>query len=204
MKSTRYSPDELYAKFRNAHDVVTPREFFNRPAHKKTQELYCAARFAQALARVRDCWVVVSDVDEQTDADFHLQVEGQQLPFQITEVQIPGRRRGDEYKEDELPRATVESWDSGTEHGPIWIRDAVQKKHDRYGGNVSELNLLVYANFQAYEHDFEELCLASADVASKFASVWVVNGNGACCIKGGDALGDRRPWLFSDLTEGGA
>ncbi|MBX3088883.1 MAG: hypothetical protein KF853_11735 [Rhodocyclaceae bacterium] len=200
MRNTRYSPDELYATFRDAHDVVTAREFFNSPAHKKTQELYCAARFAQALSRVRDCWVLVSDVDEQTDADFHLEVAGHLLPFQITEVQIPGRRRGDEYKQDMLPRTTLESWDSGTEQGAIWIREAVQKKLDRYGGNVAELNLLVYANFQAYEHDFEEMCHVSKDAASKFATVWVVNGNGACCIKGSATLGGARPWLFSEPT----
>ena len=74
MKNSRYTPDELYAKFRDSHDAVTAREFFNSPVHKKTQELYCAARFAQALSGVCDCWVLVSDVDEQTDADFHLEV----------------------------------------------------------------------------------------------------------------------------------
>ncbi len=124
------------------------------------------------------------------------------MPFQITEVQLPGRRRGDEYKKEALPQATLESWDSGTEHGPAWIRDAVQKKHDRYGGNVAGLNLLVYANFQAYAHGFEELCLTSADVASKFASVWVFDGNGTCCIKGGDVLGPARSWLFSHAMVG--
>lgn len=203
MSITRYSPDELYAKFRSARDVITPRDFFNKPVYKKTQELYCAARFAQALSRVRNCWVHVSDIDEQTDADFHLEVEGQHLPFQITEVQIPDRRRGDEYKQAEIPSENMEHWDSGTEHGFIWIRDAVQKKHDRYGGNVAGLNLLVYANFPAYEHDFEEICRVSQEVASKFASVWVVNGNGACCIKGSEALGDKCPWLFSKIEDGG-
>lgn len=202
MKNSRYSPDELYAKFSDAHDAVTAREFFNSPAHKKTQELYCAARFAQALSRVCDCWVHVSDIDEQTDADFYLEVEGQLFPFQITEVQMPGRRRGDEYKRDGSPTSTLESWDSGTAQGAIWIRDAVQKKHDRYGGNVAGLHLLVYANFQAYEHDFDEMCRASQDVASRFASVWVVNGNGACCIKGHATLGGACPWLFIEPREG--
>lgn len=202
MKTRRYSPNELYARFKEAHDVVSPREFFNCPAHKKTQELYCAARFGQALSQVHDCWLLVADGDEQTEADFHLEVVGKVMPFQITEVQLPGRRRGDEYKQEALPQATLESWDSGAEHGPAWIRDAVQKKHDRYGGDVAGLNLLVYANFQAYEHDFEEICRATTDVASKFASVWVVNGNGACCIKGGDTLGPARPWLFSHAAVG--
>ena len=198
MNNSRYSPDELYAKFRDAHDAITSREFFNSPVHKKTQEIYCAARFAQALSQIRDCWVLISDVDEQTDADFYLEVTCQVFPFQITEVQMPGRKRGDEYKQDKLPLSTLESWDSGSEQGAIWIRDAVQKKHDRYGGDVAKLNLLVYANFQAYEYDFEEICRVSNDAASKFASVWVLSGNGACCIKGSAAISEARPWLFSE------
>jgi len=198
MNTTRYCPDELYAKFRQAHDVASPSEFFNRPAHKKTQELWCAARFGQVFSlHVKPCSLLVADGDEQTDADFHLEVAGKTLPFQITEVQVPGRRRGDEYKKEKLPRATLESWDSGTQQGPVWVRDALLKKHDRYGGEVAGLNLLVYANFQAYEHDYEELCHATAELASRFASVWVLNGNGACCIKGSEALGGARAWLFN-------
>jgi hypothetical protein len=201
MKRTPYSPNELYAKFKSAHDIVSPREFFNKPEHQKTQELYCAARFAQALSTVQDCLVLVSDVDEQTDVDFLLETNGKLFPFQITEVQIPDRRRGDEYKQNELPCTTLESWDEGTEHGPAWIREAIQKKYDRYGGDVSGLNLLVYANFPAYEHDYEKIRSACVDVASKFASVWIVNGHGACCIKGSKSLGDACPWLFSDPVE---
>ncbi len=184
--------------FREAHDVVTLKEFYNRPANKKTQELYCAARFGQALSQLHKCWLRVADGDEQTDADFHLEVAGKVMPFQLTEVQLPGRRRGDEYRQETLPQAILESWDLGTVHGPAWIRDAVQKKHDRYGGNVASLNLLVYANFLACELDFDEVCCATTEVASKFASVWVVHGHGACCIKGGDPLGPARPWLFCD------
>lgn len=196
MKTRRYSPDELYARFKEAHDFVSPREFYNRPTHKKTQEIYCAARFGQALSQVHDCWLLVADGDEQTVADFYLEVAGKVMPFQITEVQFPRRRRGEEYKQKEPPQATLESWDSGEEHGPVWIREAVKKKYDRYGGKVEDLNLLVYANYCAPEHDFEEICRATADVTFKFASVWIVNGNRACCIKGGDTLGPARPWLF--------
>lgn len=201
MNGARYSPNELYSKFRSAHDLVTPREFYSKPIHKKTQELYCAARFAQAFSQIGECWIHVSDVDEQTVSDFHLEFEGRKFPFQVTEVQIPGRKRGDEYKADQLPRATVESWDFGTENGPIWIRDAVRQKHDCYGGDVGNLNLLVYANFQAYEQDFEQICQASESAAAKFASVWIVNGNGACCIKCSVSLGGRRPWLFSEFMQ---
>lgn len=196
----RYSPDELDAKFRKSHDAVSPRDFHSKPAYKKSQEFYCAARFGQALSQVTPCWLHVADYDEQTEADFHLEVDGKCFAFQITEVQLPGRRRGDEYKQEKLPRATLESWDLGTNMGATWIRKAIQKKFARYGGKVDGLNLLVYANFQTCEHNFEEICSVTADAASKFDSVWVLNGNAACCIKGSHSLGPARPWLFSDST----
>jgi len=202
MSATLYSPDELYAKFKMAHDGANPREFFNSPEHKKTQELWCAAQFGRAFSsNLSPCFLLVTDHDEQTVADFYLKVGGENHPFQITEVQVPGRRRGDEYKNEEPKGATLENWDLGTEQGPVWVRESIQKKFNRYGGKVSELNLLVYANFVAYEHDYERMCRGTSDLASKFASVWLINGNGTCCITGSQALGGSHPWLFIPQSE---
>jgi hypothetical protein len=43
----RYTPDELLDKCRQIRDSVTVEEFFRRPEHKKTQELWCAAHFGR-------------------------------------------------------------------------------------------------------------------------------------------------------------
>ena len=202
MSIKSYSPDELYAKFRRIHDAAGPKRFFNSPEHKKTQELWCAAQFGRAfLANLGPCSLLISDQDEQTDADFHLEVAGILHPFQITEVQIPNRRRGDEYRSENVKGATLESWDSGTVQGTVWVREAIQKKYDRYGRSVSELNLLVYVNFPAYEHDYEELCRVAGDSAKEFASVWLLNGNGVCCVSGSKTLGGPYPWLFFPQSE---
>jgi len=199
----RYSPDELYEKFRTAHDAAGTEDFFNRPEHKKTQEQWCAAQFGRTyLANVGGCSILISDKDEQTEADFYLEVSGARHSFQITEVQPPGRRRGDEYKGGKSKGATLESWDTGTENGPAWIYQAVKKKHDRYGGDVKGLNLLVYANFTAYEHDYDDIRRAVGELATRFASVWVLNGNGACCIDGVGELGSPRQWLFRPKESG--
>ena len=135
MSTNQYSPDELYAKFLKQRGAASTKDFFNSPGHKKTQELWCAAQFGRAFsANISSCFLLIADHDEQTDADFHLMLAGISHPFQITEVQIPGRRRGDEYKNQELKGATLEHWDSATEQGPVWIRESIQKKYDRYGG----------------------------------------------------------------------
>lgn len=197
MSLKSYSPSELYEKFRDTRNSVSPKEFFSSPEHKKTQEVWCIAQFSRAfLSNLGACSVLVADHDEQTDTDFYLEVRGIPYPFQITEVQTAGRRRGDEYKNRELMSSTLQSWDSGTEQGALWIRESIQKKYDRYGRNVSALNLLIYVNFPAYEHDYDEICGVTGDLAKKFASVWLLSGNGACCVSGSKALGGPHPWLF--------
>ena len=59
--------------------------------------MWCAAHFARGYERrYGECYVWISDEDEQTDADFHLEIAGIRHPFQVTELMQPGRRRGDE------------------------------------------------------------------------------------------------------------
>jgi len=197
MPTPRYTPDELLAKYREIHDSVSPREFFTRPQHKKTQEFWCAAHFGRHYAHgLGPCYIHIEDHDEQSDADFGFEAAAGVHPFQITEVQAPGRRRGDEYKKEASTKATLEDWSHGTENGPRWIREAIEKKLNRYGGRVSHLNLLVYLNFPAYDqqyHDIREKCAA---VSSPFASVWLLNGNAAACIWSQTTLSGPQGWLI--------
>lgn len=197
MPTARYAPDELLEKYRAIREEVDSREFFTRPKHKKTQEIWCAAHFGRHYEHgVGPCHILIEDHDEQTDADFELEVAGDMHPFQITEVQAPGRRRGDEYRREVSTPATVEDWSDGTKNGPQWIRDGIEKKLQRYGGRVSHLNLLVYLNFPAYDQQFKDIRDACADVASPFASVWLLNGNAAACIWSQTVLFGPEGWLF--------
>ncbi len=197
MSLKSYTPDELYEKFRQAHDAVSPSEFYSSPRYKKPMEFWCAAQFGRAFsANLNACSLLASDRDEQTESDFFLEVSGQRYPFQIVESLTPGRRRGDEYKSKEPKTSTLNDWDAGATNGPLWVKDHIQKKFNHYGGDVSSLNLLVYVNFPAHEHNFEDMCFASSELASKWASVWLLNGNAICCISGSDKLGGPYPWLF--------
>jgi hypothetical protein len=197
MPTSRYTPDELLAKYRAVLEGVTTREFFNRPKHKKTQEIWCAAHFGRHYEHgIGPCHILIEDHDEQTDADFEFEAAGGMHPFQITEVQVPGRRRGDEYKREPSTTTKIEDWSEGTENGPRWIRDGIEKKLQHYGGRVSHLNLLVYLNFPAYEQQFVDIRGACEDVASPFASVWLLNGNAAACISSQTALRGPEGWLF--------
>lgn len=197
MRTPRYTPDELLAKYREIRESVGPQEFFTAPKHKKTQEFWCAAHFGRHYAHgIGSCHILIEDHDEQSDADFQFEAAGGLHPFQITEVQAPGRRRGDEYKKEASTKATLEDWSDGTENGPRWIREAIEKKLTRYGGRVSHLNLLVYLNFPAYDQQYVDIRETCASVSSPFASVWLLNGNAAACIWSQTALSGPEGWLF--------
>jgi hypothetical protein len=153
----RYTPDELLSKYRSIRDEITTEEFFRSPKHKKTQEMWCAAHFARAYNQhVAPCTVLISDEDEQTDADFFLETGGKSYPFQVTELMEPGRRRGDEYRAGGSEKTQDEDWSEGTEHGPVWVRSAIERKLKKKYAGTLDLNLLLYLNFAAYEQQYED------------------------------------------------
>lgn len=182
MSEILLTPEEAFAQFEAARMGLTTAEFFTRPPASRLQELWCAAHFARGFQEhIESCQI---RFEEEQDFDFELQVRGELHPFQITEVQAPGRRRGDEYRaiDSGVACSSREVLESGTEHGHEWIRERIQKKLDRYA-DVSGLNLLVYANFRALELSWEVLADSCSDSSSKFESVWVVTGNGLCTLK---------------------
>jgi hypothetical protein len=146
--------------------------------------------------RIGLCHILIEDHDEQSDADFKLEAAGTIHPFQITEIQAPGRRRGDEYKQEPLIKVTVEDWTDGTENGARWTRDAIEKKLNRYGGQVSNLNLLVYLNFPAYDQKYYDIRETCADVCLPFASVWLLNGNATACVWSQSTLSGPEGWFY--------
>lgn len=197
MSTTAYSPEELLVKYRKIRMEVGSREFFTRPKHQKTQEIWCAAHFGRHYEHaIGPCSILIEDHDEQTEVDFTLEVAGGVHPFQITEVQAPDRRRGDEYKRDLSFKATSKGWNSGTLHGSQWIREGIEKKLRRYGGRVAHLNLLVYLNFLAEDQQYVDIRDSCVDVASPFASVWLLIGNAAACIWSQTALSGPAGWIF--------
>lgn len=192
----RYRPTELLTRYRAIREATTTEAFFRNPAHKKTQEMWCAAHFSRGFERHYEaCFVLISDSDEQTDTDFKLEVRETQRPFQITELMQPGRRRGDEYREGERDRTVLEDWSPGTANGPSWVREAIERKVKKRYAAARELNLLVYLNFPAYEQRFDRIAEECEQAAQHFASVWLLNGNAMCCILEGNGFERSNGWL---------
>lgn len=192
----RYGPDELLERYRSIRNATTTEAFFRDPAHKKTQEMWCAAHFARGYEKTYgECFVWISDEDEQTDVDFELELNGVRHPFQVTELMEPGRRRGDEYRDGESGKTRLEDWGPGTESGPSWVRDAIERKVRKRYAAAGKLNLLVYANFPAYEQRYDRIAAECDEASKNFASVWLLNGNTICCIRGGAGFERTKGWL---------
>jgi len=192
----RYRPNELLGRYRAIREATSTEAFFRDPAHKKTQEMWCAAHFSRGYEKhYGECFVLISDRDEQTDSDFELEERRTRHPFQVTELMEPGRRRGDEYRGGESDRTILEDWSPGTKNGPIWIRRAIERKVKKRYAGARGLNLLVYLNFPAYEQRCDRIAEECEEAAEHFASVWLLNGNAICCIREGSGFEITNGWL---------
>jgi hypothetical protein len=157
--------------------------------------MWCAGHFGRGLELLPlDCAAWIANWDQQTGVDFELETTGVRQGFQSTEVQVPGRRRGDEYKGRSHGPWSDEDWTRGTEHGAEWICDAIDKKAKQYGKSDG-LNLLVYVNFPAWNMQFESIRSTAAAPSARFASVWLLSGNALCSIRPSPRLPETNGWL---------
>lgn len=179
MKMDCYAPDELLAKYRAIRSTVPADIFYRKPEYRKVMELWCAAQFARGFAANLDpsCLVLIHENDAQEYYDFQLEIksEAERLNFQLTEVLQEGRRRGDEYRQDAPRRvATLADWDWGSELGGQATSSAINKKFKRYGGDVSNLNLLIYLNYLDADCSLISLREQVADASDPWRSVWLL------------------------------
>ena len=194
MPVSLYTPSELSEKYQLIRATVSDQDFFQKPRNQKMQELWCATQFAAGFQNtISPCNVWWSDRDEQTAADFELEAHGRRHPFQLTEVQSPGRRRGDEYRYEQEGPWSDSDWRKGAAEGKQWITAAIAKKASHYPDS-SQLNLLVYVNFSAWNQEYIEICTAARDAAAPFFSVWLMTGTHFCCIRENVSLPPCSGW----------
>lgn len=189
-----YSPLDLLEQYQKINSEITLNDFFNKPLHTKTQEIWCAAHFGIGYTKhIGPCSILIDDNDVQRYYDFELSITDQTHPFQIVECMGPCRRRGDEYRQ-ETSEVELDDWETGTKEGSDWIKNSIEKKITKYYGDTDDLNLLVYVNFAAFDQDYETISKHCAQPASKFNSVWLLVGNAICCIKSSEAFGSLKGW----------
>ena len=196
MGKMTYTPEELLAKYRGIQDGLSVEQFFRAPGMSRVREMWCAAHFARAYERyVKACSVRIDDEDDQEDFDFELGVADQWYLFQVAEVMEPDRRRSAEYKDFVEGRARLEDWSRGTDNGAEWIRLAIRRKLQKKYARASELHLLLYLNFAAYEQQYLRIREHCSAELQGFRSIWLLNGNALCCLKPALGLGLFEGWL---------
>lgn len=195
MPLRRFSPRELVEAHNATRSGVAATTFFS-PRFQKQREWYCAGHFALAYeVTVAPCAVAFQEPDHGNHIDFFLESNSGCHEFQITEVQEPGRRRGDEYRSTQGVRHVDEQeMIEAAEKGPDWISAAIQRKRGAYAGDLSRLNLLVYVNFWARGLNYERIVAAVPHQANDFGSIWLITGNLFCSLKGSALLGNVSDW----------
>ena len=194
MTLRRWSPLALIAAHNSQRTSVAPSAFFS-PKYQKERELYCAGHFALAYGQaLAPCEVLLQEPDPQNHVDFFLATSTGNHPFQLTERQEPGRRRGDEYRTGRAKPVDESSLALAANEGPAWIAEAVKRKRDAYAGELAGLNLLVYVNFPAYELEYSVAVAALTTRCNDFGSIWLLTGDALSCIKSSAALGELPGW----------
>lgn len=194
MSSRTYTPVDFFYEFKSRRSKFSDEEFHNSPKAKKVQEIWVGSKFGLGFDSLFGSSTIVFDEDILLDYDILLEFNGEQFPFQITESQVPERKKGLEYSGKAEPLSMGEEGERGSIEGYDWIHEAIKKKVAKNYSGVDSLNLLVYANFCAWEFESEQLVERCNESAKKFASVWVVTGEKFCCIKQNKSLPNLKGW----------
>jgi hypothetical protein len=128
-----------------------------------------------------------------TDIDGYLLVSGTQHPFQIAEIMEPGRRRGDELKNEHGITAHYDP-DEARRSAAEWIARGIEAKAAKRYANGGKLNLLVYANFDAPVISITDVRGAVEEASNSFASVWILTATHIGCARGNNELGNLHFW----------
>ena len=191
---SRYSPEALFLHLRAVRYSDPAFDIFSN-ANRQWRENWCAARLARAFERAgTPCAVWAEDANSQRAFDFQLEVGGELLPFQTTEVLHAGRLRNKELRE--LPSTpTFDDRFAKEEQATAWVRDRIAAKLAKLGGAVTDLHLLVYANFSAFDQRPVPYRLVCAEVARPWASAWVMFDHYVFCLSGSPVLPSVQHWL---------
>lgn len=172
-------PADMLHQCERISDGMTGAEFFNQPGIQFVRDAWAAATFGElrSVDEVR----LVPETDRWPD--FELRHNSTVERWEVTEADIPERRRGQEYRHDPLGAGDpllgldhLENYIAMAERAPEAIRKACAKKANKeYAGRAS---LLVYLNIADFgvRHDeiLRSLGDASAPAKDKFTEVCVL------------------------------
>jgi hypothetical protein len=138
---------------------------------KKAREVWVIARFAVGYELMNGFSVEVKG-DDNEPADATMKIGNDEIDYQIVESLSPGRKRGDEYKKRKnkprpyQPLTAKESSDL--------IKETISSKIKKGYSFRNKTNLLIYANFDRYGLESDDMKKVSNDIKDNpFHEVWI-------------------------------
>ena len=175
------SADEMATYVGTVNDAMGSADFFSQAGTEFLRDAWAAAKFAdhQTCDQVR----LVPEIERWPD--FEVRVNGRTEQFECVEADLPGRRRGDEYREAERRTATgestiihdpVENWHLRAEQVLPAVGTAVSRKLAKnYARGASLLVSLNIDEWGVQQHEIETgLAAAVAPALPYFVAVWVL------------------------------
>lgn len=149
--------------------------------NRSHRELWGACEFCKKSSTRK---VRMTRVDAKS-SDFEVMLrDGTLLMLQFAETDVPGRRRGDEYRARVGLPTRIEAdpyseWVARRDKIPEALENCIRKKATK--GYASDVSLLIYLNISTYgEWSTEikcEMIAAARKFGSGFRSVWVIWSN---------------------------
>ena len=195
MNSEFKLPLVLLRESENEMKEIPNSRLFNDSQYQKTLEKWAAAIFGLGYEEyVSDCKIKIIE-KEQDSADFILRSNNKDFPFQLTERQREGRKRGKLYKEREKDSLKTEPYspEEGRIKGPQWIYEAVDKKAKKYPDS-EKLSLLVHINFGANKLERDKIVQKLGEFENSFFSIWLVTNHQICSVFGNSEVGSIEGW----------
>jgi hypothetical protein len=183
-----------------AGDRIGSTNLFNQGGLEFLRDALTAAEFGKVRRanKVR----LIPEADKWPDLE--LLVGDAIESFEAAEVDDPVRRRGDEYRNDNVVCDPVTDWIARAEQTPAWITSVCQKKVDkRYGGRA---RLVLYLNVSDHgvRHAEIEASFPSATSVAKdhFDAIWILWNNQAYHVwQGAEYIGiSTKPVASAELA----
>lgn len=177
-----YAPKALATLVQKHHAQIPDQEFFN-PAHQVVREAWCAAQFGIGYQNfIGDCEVKVNSGEFP---DFFLRYNHREFWFENTEVLRKGRLRTKEYKEQSqayIEHISQEEMTENEKNVPQWVKNAIEKKLDKYHAEGKSINLLLYVNINSFRFDIDKIRKYCMQYESSFQSIWIMTGKYVCTL----------------------
>ena len=181
-----FEPSQL--KTESEHEALSKADLFNNRQHSRKLEAWCAAKFGIGYCNhIEKCSIEIEENDEQREYDFKLHIGSGIEPIQLVEVMDADRRRGLEYREEDLAQGSarlLEGDGYASDYGLSRIIEVLEKKVDKNYADSNELIILLYLNMMAMQVEDEILNENLSDLTENFKQVWLITDRYIGCLSG--------------------